>query len=503
LSHPTLREPVSRSRWIMRGLLLFALAFANLHDIWSPDVLPNALLPFTLLREGNVDYDEFVFRPADRAAAQGRLGPIDLTQKLDSEAYFFRACGRSTATEPPGVPRSKGGPPAPGPNDHVCSVFPPGMGLLATPFFLPFVITGANALDLGLLIRVGHVAAAFYDAVAALLLWAVIRRYASERAALGLVLLYWLGTSVRTVSAQALWQHAGVHLAVASALWLLVQERWLPRRSEFLAGLALGLGSVVRQTTAIAALAIPSTRSPGGYAVAIGGGMLLGIIPLLAFNALAYGSPVEQGYGVKPFDTPVLEGLYGLLLSPSRGLFIYEPWAVLALGSFGIARFANTTRGRISERIAGLVVPWSVALAAYATYAEWWGGRVFGPRFLDDFAPLLIVGLAWGVRGGWFAFGFMRGIFWLAVSWSLLLFNAAAFVYDQNTWDLQPTNINDDPSRLFSWSDPQWLAVLRALPDGGVRVIVALGLTLLILLFLARVEGLIGRKGTVLASALP
>jgi hypothetical protein len=478
--------PVGRSRWIMRGLLLFALAFANLHDIWSPDVLPNALLPFTLLREGNVDYDEYVFRPADRPKAPAN--------RFDSEAYFFRACGKSTATQPPGTTRSKGGPPAPGPNDHVCSVFPPGMGLLALMFFLPFVVAGADALDLGLLIRVGHVAAAFYETLAALLLWAVIRRYANERAALGLILLYWLGTSVRTVSSQALWQHPGVHLAVAGALWLLLQERWLPRRNEFLAGLALGLGSVVRQTTALAALAIPSTRSPVRYVVALGLGLLVGVVPLLLFNQLAYGSAIEQGYGVKPFDTPVFEGLFGLLLSPSRGLFVYEPWSVLALASFGIARFAHTTRGRISERIAGLAIPWVVLLIAYATYAEWWGGRVFGPRFLDDFAPLLIAGLAWGVRGGWFALGFMRGIFWLAVSWSLLIFNAAAVVYDQNTWDLKPTNINDDPSRLFSWSDPQWLAVLRALPEGGPRVAVAIALTLLILLFLARVEGLLTRK---------
>ena len=488
----------------MRGLLLFALAFANLHDIWSPDVLPNALLPFTLLREGDVDYDEFVFRPAERErATQIADGRLVIQDRLDSEAYFFRACGVSTASAPAGVPRSKGGPPAPGPNDHVCSVFPPGIGLLAIPFFLPFVISGAPALDLAMLLRVGHVAAAFYEVIAALLLWAVVRRYASERAAFGLVLLYWLGTSVRTVSSQALWQHAGVHLAAASALWLLLEERWSSRRTEFLAGLALGFGSVVRQTTAIAALSWPSTRTALRYALAVGAGVLVGIIPLLIFNALAYGSPIEQGYGVKPFDTPVLEGMYGLLLSPSRGLFIYEPWAFLALASFGIAHFAQTTRGRISERIAGLALPWLLLFIAYATYAEWWGGRVFGPRFLDDFAPLLIVALAWGVRGGWFAFGFMRALFWLCVGWSLLIFNAAAFVYDQNTWDLRPTNINDDPSRLFSWSDPQWLAVLRELPNGGPRVIVAIGLTALVLIFLARVEGIIGRRARVVASAVP
>ena len=131
----------------MRGLLLFMLAFANLSDIWSPDVLPNALLSWTVIREGDLNYDEFTGTSAGQ---------------LDREAYFFRACGASTATVPPTAPRSRGGPPAPGPNDHVCSVFPPGMGLLALPFFLPFVVAGATPLDLGLLLRVGHAAAAFY-----------------------------------------------------------------------------------------------------------------------------------------------------------------------------------------------------------------------------------------------------------------------------------------------------------------------------------------------------
>ncbi|HEV8229550.1 MAG TPA: hypothetical protein VGQ86_06300, partial [Candidatus Limnocylindria bacterium] len=201
-------DRVGRARWIMRGLLLFAIAFANLNDIWSPDVLPNALFTFTLVREGDVDYDEFVFRP-------GAVDPNDRNAPanaglLDSEAYFFRACGASTAAEPPRAPRSVGGPPAPGPKDHVCSIFPPGIAMLALPFFLPFALSAANALDLGLLLRVGHVAAATFEAIATLLLWAVMRRFATARWSLALVLLYFLGTSVRTIASQALWQHAGV-----------------------------------------------------------------------------------------------------------------------------------------------------------------------------------------------------------------------------------------------------------------------------------------------------
>ncbi len=481
----------------MRGLLLFALSFANVHDIWSPDVLPNALLPFTLLREGNVNYDEFVFRPD----ARGSTGTTGL---LDSEAYFFRACGVSTATAPAGVPRSRGGPPAPGPNDHVCSVFPPGTGLLALPFFAPFVLSGANALDLATLIRVGHVAAAFYEVLATLLLWALLRRFVSERWALALVLLYFLGTSVRTVSSQALWQHAGVHLAVAFALWIALVERPLGHWRAAIAGVALGVGGVVRQTTAILALGITGGplshvttfqyRRPLPVVIAVAGAAL-GLVPLLAFNWIAFGSPWEQGYGTKPFGAPVLEGFVGLLFAPSRGLFVYEPWTLLALVALASALFRSVTH--VSDRLRTLFVVWILVLSLYATYAEWWGGRVFGPRFLDDLAPLLVVGLGWGIGNGLLARGWVRALFWIAAAWSWLIFNAAALVYDQS-WDTLPVNINEDPSRLFSWSDPQWLAVLRQVPDGGARIIVAIGLSLLALAFLARVEGLIGRP--VLAS---
>ena len=205
---------IPNARWLMRGLLLFALAFANLHDIWSPDVLPNALFAWTAIKERNVDYDEFVFRP-NQPSSPGRL---------DSEAYFFRACGVSTATQPPKAPRSVGGPPAPGPNDHVCSVFPPGMAILALPFFAPLVIAGFDPLDLGLLVRMGHVVGALVEVLATLVLWSCVRRFVGPRWSLVLVLLYFFGTSVRTIASQALWQHSGVHLAVALALSLVLRE---------------------------------------------------------------------------------------------------------------------------------------------------------------------------------------------------------------------------------------------------------------------------------------
>ena len=463
---------MSKRRAFVRGLILFALAFTNLNDIWSPDVLPNALFAWTAIKERNVDYDEFVFRP-NQPSSPGRL---------DSEAYFFRACGVSTATQPPKAPRSVGGPPAPGPNDHVCSVFPPGMAILARPFFAPLVIAGFDPLDLGLLVRMGHVVSALVEVLATLVLWSCVRRFVGPRWSLVLVLLYFFGTSVRTIASQALWQHSGVHLAVALALSVVLREESVGYGRELVAGLALGLGTVVRQTTALVALGIGGL-SPRRLLAGLAGAAI-GAAPLLAYNYLAFGSPLEQGYGTKPFDAPIATGLYGLLLSPSRGLLIYTPYLIFALAA--LLR-AWRWPGETARRLRTLSLVWLATLVLYASYAEWWGGRVFGTRFLDDLAPLLFAALAWGIGTGMLRTVVTRALFGVLAAWSFLLFNAAALVYDQS-WDTVPVNVNVDPSKLFSWSDPQWLAVLRMVPDGGPKVIAAVILSLLLIVLLIRIE---------------
>src|SRR4029077_193093 len=239
--------------WIVRGALLVLLAFANLNLIWSPDVLPNTLFAWTLVRSGNLDYDEFA-----------TVSPTDeRPDRIDRNAYFFRDCGDL----PPNVqvfttsPRSAGGPPPPAPGGHVCSIFPPGVAILALPVLVPAVLAGVSPSDATMLLLLGHLAASLLEAIVALLLWSVFRRFVSARWSVGLVLLYFLATSVRTVASQALWQHAGVHLGIALALWLVLAERPLTRRRAFLAGLALGFGTVARQTTALVLAGVLSRRT--------------------------------------------------------------------------------------------------------------------------------------------------------------------------------------------------------------------------------------------------
>ena len=466
--------------WFVRGALLVLLSFANLNLIWSPDVLPNTLFAWTLVQSGNVDYDEFA----------SESGAPERPDRIDRNAYFFRGCSDLPSNVqilvPSTSPRSAGGPPPPLPGGHVCSIFPPGVAILALPVLVPAVLAGVSPSNATALLLLGHLAAAIIEAIAALLLWSVFRRFVSARWSVGLVLLYLLATSVRTVASQALWQHAGVHLGIALGLWLVLDERPMSRTRAFLAGLALGFGTVARQTTAIALAGIVSRRTFFRSVAGFG----IGIIPLLVYNALAFANPFEQGYGSKPFDTPVPMGLYGLLLSPSRGLFVYAPYLVFAVAALVLAW---RRRGEVATRLRGFGLAALGTLVLYATYTEWWGGRVFGPRFLDDLAPVLFGALAWGIGRGLLDRALWRRLFWVAAGWSLLLFNAAALVYDQK-WDTEPVNVNFHPEKLLDWSDPQWLAVLRALPSGGARAAAGLALSLLVIGLLLRLEGLWPRR---------
>ncbi len=458
---------------LRRALLFTVLSLSNLLVLWSPDVLPASLFAWTVLREGNVDYDEFTRPP---------LG-------IDRETYFFRACGISTFSGTPRLPRAAGGAPPPGADDHVCSIFPPGAAILALPVFAPFVLLGAPPDQLPLLLGVGKVIGALEEGLAAALLVATLARVASRRWSLLLGLLYLLGTAVRTTSSQALWQHGAAHLLEIGALYVLVpvfQGERVARRKLAAAGLALGFAIVVRQTSALAALAIvvalALSRRP---ALAVALGAIVGALPLPLYDLVAFGNAFEQGYGPKAFETALTTGLYGLLASPSRGLFVYSPFLL-----FAIPPLVRAWRSR--ELLAPLL-RWlglvSVALLVlYATYTEWWGGRVFGARFLSDALPVLFLALALAPpRAPW-----SRLAFGVAAVWALLLHDAAALAYAQTrggggVWDTE-RNVNIDPAPLFDWRDPQWLDVLRAAARPDERELAALALSLLVLGVLLFVE---------------
>ncbi len=117
------------------------------------------------------------------------------------------------------------------------------------------------------------------------------------------------------------------------------------------------------------------------------------LVALGLYNAARFGSPFSSGYHFgagEGFSNPILFGLYGLFVSPFRGLFPYSPLLLLALP--GWAMLAR----RSQPPAFPLLVLALVALQGllFAAWWSWHGGIVWGPRFLLPAVPPLALCLA-------------------------------------------------------------------------------------------------------------
>jgi hypothetical protein len=109
------------------------------------------------------------------------------------------------------------------------------------------------------------------------------------------------------------------------------------------------------------------------------------------------------GYSMRTFGTTVpfyylsndphgmgihfTQGLYGILLSPSRGILIYSP--VLAVVLYLVAR---NWRSIADRALAILSLSTITAIGvAIAAHPEWWGGNSYGPRLMSDAIPWFVM----------------------------------------------------------------------------------------------------------------
>ena len=137
----------------------------------------------------------------------------------------------------------------------------------------------------------------------------------------------------------------------------------------------------------------------------------------LAANRLLYGSFFEAGYGdeILRFTTPIGTGLFGLLLSPGRGLLLYAP--VVVAGVLGL---------KVAPRTAVWLCG-GAPLLHLLVVARWWsweGGTAWGPRHLLPVLPLLVAPAAL-VAAGAVRAAFVAGT----------LVNLPGFLIAPGAWD--------------------------------------------------------------------
>jgi hypothetical protein len=121
--------------------------------------------------------------------------------------------------------------------------------------------------------------------------------------------------------------------------------------------------------------------------LAFGLPLLLAGLVLLWHNLVRFGHPLASGYDDEGFTTPLYVGLYGLLFSTGKSIFLYTPISLLALPAYRVL-----WRRRPAETLlaSGSVL---VTLLYYGAWWAWYGGWCWGPRFLVPVLPLLVLPL--------------------------------------------------------------------------------------------------------------
>jgi hypothetical protein len=158
----------------------------------------------------------------------------------------------------------------------------------------------------------------------------------------------------------------------------------------------------------LACLGAAGLRRPRAWLLPLVG-VALALVGHALYNAARFGTPLETGYGAQAsasaFTTPLLVGVYGLLLSSGKGVAWFAPAILLA--PWGLAAMVRSRqhsdaarRGDDVRRAAlAILAAWGVGLFLYGRFQHWGGDGSWGPRYLVPLLPLAFVAVGFALDG--------------------------------------------------------------------------------------------------------
>jgi len=355
--------------------LLFLACFLvynlNGREISSGDTLPSRYLPLSIIREFNLNLDEFPGLYENRSDMGYRNSPGYSTP------YYIQKI-----------------------NNHYYSNYSVIIPLMAVPvYILPVILRmPVNGATVDMLSKLS---ASLFASLSVLVLYFTLLRLTKKKTAVFGALSYAFLTSTWSIASQGLWKNCPVELFLTIAIYLLVRGIEDEKYAAYSA-IPLGLMTICSQNSIViaAVLSIYMLYSHRKRFTVF----LLILLPLIllqvVYNFYLFGHLLGgefdlqmnhtvalyrlQGKGV--FSAPLLEGIAGLLFNPSRGLIVYSP--VLIFAFMGIFTSFREKKDALF-RFLGLTVV--VFIVYMGKFYAWWGGHCFGPRYFTDIMPILVI----------------------------------------------------------------------------------------------------------------
>ncbi len=360
-----------RTLALSMGLFLFAIyLFSYRGGFHSVDEVSMFAVTESLVKFGRVHTDQIAWTQwtTTQAEAQGFFG-------LDGHVYSKKGLGLSLAQVPfywPGL-------------------ILPNVGMLQTVSLLNACITAVTGL---------------------ILLMFVWRLNFSTATAVITTLIYGVATIVFIYAKYLFSEPLAGFLLLLAAYMLFTYRQEGGLRHVAIAGLAAGLTVLTRANNLFLLPVfglyllqgigepIPKKRAQAGQVWRIGKfahslirplavfGLALAIpgVILMGYNATRSGNPLQTGYDLTLFSPNVLLGLYKLLFSPLRGLFIYSPILLLSLPGWWLLRRSQAAEAWLFAGLVGVTI---------GLFSAWSSGEglSWGSRFLVPVVPFFVISL--------------------------------------------------------------------------------------------------------------
>jgi Dolichyl-phosphate-mannose-protein mannosyltransferase len=391
--------------------LIFLAYIATLNPLVWGDTVASRYLPLSIIRELNFDLNEFNF-PYDR----------------DIPYFVQYRAGR------------------------LISSYPIGASLTALPFYLIPVLFGISHQSPWIPL-LEKFSAASIVVLSAFFLYLTLRWLTTERTSLVVTGIYAFCTSAFSVSSQALWQHGPSQLFLAIGLYFVIRGLQEETSTSW-SGFPFGAAILCRPTDVLMVLPIViylCLHRRNSLVLWV----LCALPPvafLLAYNYYYFGSIFNSGYGtnvLRPlssyWSTPLFYGLSGVLLSPSKGMFIYSP--VFLFSFIGIYLSWRRNNEVLFEYIS--IGP-ILVLVLYSKWHFWWGGETYGPRLVVDITPFFCLYI-YHVWDSAKCTNLARMIIVMFSIVSFLMHSVDAFCFDYSWYKKAEIMVEDD--RLWSFRD--------------------------------------------------
>ena len=279
----------------------------------------------------------------------------------------------------------------PSPTRHgLYSAYPAGMEVFAWPGVLVARAEGHDLTQDSTHCMVEYQTAGVASAIGLALFFLTALHLGDSRGAFAVTVALAVGSVFFTTFGQVLWQQTGIAVWSLLVLYVEVRSGGKPGRlGAVVQGIACGLMLACRPSAA-------TFLVPFGLWVLARDwrrGLLVPAVAVIAYAPFAalywelyqnvVGPAAAQASG---FVRPTLGNLLGVLFSPARGLFVYQPILVL----LPLTAFAGLRSAQVPSGWYPFVVAFAVLhVALVSSWAIWWGGHSIGSRLVSELVPAL------------------------------------------------------------------------------------------------------------------